>query len=246
MDCQKCQELLSDYLDGELASQDFSQVNMHLSACADCLAVHDDLNTIVGACQEQREQFYSVPNERALWLRISNVIESEEQAQRAAAASAVTTKEQRSGFSALLNRRWEFSLPQMVSTVAAIIIAVALGTVVGLQFTSRSNGDFRGQKSGLVINNVAVPAQENNSVKDGRFDAQNVSIEYWNQRVQERKPRWNPQMRDAFDRNMDVIDMTVKDAMNGLQQNPHDDVSEQMLNEALKDKMELLKEFSEY
>jgi hypothetical protein len=246
MDCQKCQELLSDYLDGELASQDYSQVNMHLSECADCLAVHDDLNTIVGACEEQREQFYSVPNERALWLRISNVIESEEQAQKAAASSAVTAKAQRSGFSGLLNRRWEFSLPQMVSTVAAIIIAVALGTAVGLRFTSRSNGDFTAQKSGPVITNVAAPTKGNNAGHDERFDAQTVSIEYWNQRVQERKPRWNPQMRDAFDRNMDVIDLTVKDAMNGLQQNPHDDVSEQMLSEALKDKMELLKEFSEY
>jgi len=44
---------------------------------------------------------------------------------------------------------------------------------------------------------------------------------------------------------MRVIDQAVSDSMNELNRNPHDEVSEQMLNEALNDKLALLKEFSD-
>jgi hypothetical protein len=52
-------------------------------------------------------------------------------------------------------------------------------------------------------------------------------------------------MRDAFDRNMKVIDDAVTNSLNELTRNPHDEVSEQMLNESLNDKLTLLKEFSD-
>jgi len=52
-------------------------------------------------------------------------------------------------------------------------------------------------------------------------------------------------MRETFERNMKVIDQAVSDSMNELRRNPHDEVSEQMLNESLNDKLALLKEFSD-
>jgi hypothetical protein len=59
------------------------------------------------------------------------------------------------------------------------------------------------------------------------------------------KARWSPQMRETFDRNMSVIDAAVNDSMDQLKQNPHDAISEDILNEALNDKVALLKEFSD-
>jgi hypothetical protein len=52
-------------------------------------------------------------------------------------------------------------------------------------------------------------------------------------------------MRETFDRNMKVIDQAVSESLNELNRNPHDEVSEQMLNDALNDKLSLLKEFSD-
>jgi len=52
-------------------------------------------------------------------------------------------------------------------------------------------------------------------------------------------------MRETFDRNMEVIDAAVNDSMRQLDQNPHDGVSEDILNAALNDKVELLKEFAD-
>jgi hypothetical protein len=80
---------------------------------------------------------------------------------------------------------------------------------------------------------------------DERMRQQQLTIEYWNQRVEQRKARWNPQVREAFERNVSMLDQTVEDSRRVLIQNPHDEVYEEMLNTALNDKMELLKEFSD-
>ncbi len=82
------------------------------------------------------------------------------------------------------------------------------------------------------------------SVND-RYRQQQQVIAYWNERVDLNKARWNPQMRDTFDKNMSVIDAAVNDSMRQLSQHPHDEVSEEILNAALNDKVELLKEFGE-
>ena len=52
-------------------------------------------------------------------------------------------------------------------------------------------------------------------------------------------------MRETFDRNMSVIDAAVNDSMSRLTQNPHDEVSVDILNVALDDKVQLLKEFAD-
>jgi hypothetical protein len=91
---------------------------------------------------------------------------------------------------------------------------------------------------------VVADSGANASVNDRVWQRQQV-INYWNQRVELNKARWSANMRETFDRNMRVIDQAVNDSMNELNRNPHDDVSEQMLNEALNDKLALLKEFSD-
>ena len=53
-------------------------------------------------------------------------------------------------------------------------------------------------------------------------------------------------MRETFERNMQAIDQAVANSLDELKRNPHDEVSEQMLNESLNDKLALLKEFSDF
>src|SRR5437667_6937678 len=93
------------------------------------------------------------------------------------------------------------------------------------------------QSAGLTISSNA-------SLKD-RIRQQQQMIEYWNQRVELNKARWNSQMRETFDRNMSVIDAALNDSMRELSTNPHDEVSEETLNAAFNDKVELLREFAE-
>jgi hypothetical protein len=109
-----------------------------------------------------------------------------------------------------------------------------LGTVIGMR--AFNSGGFR--SSGIAVPTDVV------TVKD-RYRQQQQTIDYWNKRVELNKARWNPEMRETFDRNLIVIDAAVNDSMGRLQQNPHDEVSEDILNAALSDKIALLKEFAE-
>jgi hypothetical protein len=64
------------------------------------------------------------------------------------------------------------------------------------------------------------------------------------QRVEQRKTRWNPRLREAFERNLSVIDAAVNDSLQQLDATPHDVVSEEALDAAMRDKKELLREFA--
>ncbi len=227
MNCEEYQDLLSDFLDGSLAPEDHHRVEAHLSACGVCADARSDLDAIVVFCRENRGEYAIVPNERALWLRISNTIENESPGRPRAEVPT------RAGWwSRLMNQSWQLSFPQLAGSVAVIVIVVALGAVVGVRRFGGGSG-------------IQAPVVSTGSSVEERYRAQQQAIAYWNQRVELNKARWNPQMRETFDRNMSVIDAAVNESMGRLKQNPHDEVSEEILNGALNDKVELLKEFAD-
>lgn len=231
MNCEKYQDFLSDFIDGSLAPEDHNSVETHLSVCIACSEARNDLGAIVGFCLERRGEYDAVPNERALWLRINNMIEVD-----SASPSRTTIPAKAGSWARLMNRSWQLSFPQLAAAVTVIIIVVSLFTIVGLRGFS-----FRGG-SGVQSPN-SVPPVGAVAVKE-RFRQQQQVIAYWNERVELNKARWNPQMRETFDKNIGVIDAAVNDSMRQLSQNPHDEVSEEILNAALNDKVELLKEFA--
>src|SRR5678816_4009412 len=128
MNCETCQELIHDLIDGSISQRDESTLNTHLKECLDCESVRQDLASIVGFCHTQRGQYDAPPNERALWLRIRNSIEAE-------LPSGVTVNSQRrpSFFGRLMGHSWELSLPQLAASAVAIVLLVSLATVVGLR-----------------------------------------------------------------------------------------------------------------
>jgi hypothetical protein len=232
MDCEKCSELLGDFLDGTLAGDDRTLLNAHLEECLGCGCVRDEIRSIVSTAQESREYFVAPPNERALWLRVRNTIEAELNADQRAAASSFTGGRE-NFLSRLMNKRWALSLPQLTAAVIAIVVGVSVITTVGVQ-------QFAGKNAERAQPETATGRSTRNLNPD-----QILAIEYLMQRVEERKSRWNPRMREAFDRNLSVIDATVSDSLRELKESPHDEISEESLNAALRDKMELLREFSE-
>jgi len=235
MNCEKCQDLISDFVDGSLSHQDQATLNSHLEECFHCAEVRNDLQSIVGFCQSQRGEYEAPPNERALWLRIRNIIETGAEPVARAAAPA-----RRKFWSSWTGRSWELSLPQLAASVAAIVLVVSLSTIVGLRRYQSGSPASAGGASGDG-NNMALAGER----LSNRFSQQQQMISFWNQRVEYNKARWSPQMRETFDRNLQVIDQAVNDSMNNLGQNPHDEVSEEMLNAALNEKLALLKEFAE-
>jgi len=234
MNCEQCQELVSGLVDGALSQKDQLSLNAHLEECFSCADVRKDLEAIVGFCRVNRGEYDATPNEQALWLRIRNTIESENNS--AAALTAQAVGEKGSGFlNRLLGQSWQLSFPQVAASVAAIVLVVTLMTVVGMR---------RFESSSTLNNGIAKGSTEGFDLS-GRKWQQQQAIKYWNARIETNKARWSPQMRDTFDRNLGVIDQAVNDSLKELNTNPHDEISEEMLNSALNEKIALLKEFSE-
>ena len=227
MNCEQCQELIHDLVDGSISRSDESILNTHLNGCLDCDGVRQDLAAIVDFCHMRRGEYEAPPNEQALWLRIRNVIEAEQR------GLTVAPAERRPSFwGRLMDRSWSVSLPQLAASVVAIVLLVSLATVVGLRRWESTGGETR------------FAGVEASNVNDRVWQRQQV-INYWNQRVELNKTRWSQDVRDSFDRSLLVIDQRVTNSLEELKRNPHDEFTEQMVNDAMNEKLALLKDFSD-
>ena len=234
MNCEQCQELIHDLVDGQISQRDEFTLNTHLEQCLDCESVRQDMAAIADFCQTHRGEYEAPPNAQALWLRIRNVIEAENGGRIAAKAEPSRP----SFLSRWLNHTWQLSLPQLAAATVAIVFLVSLMTVVGLR--RWGGNEVRVDRAYTATSDVNGTSDVND-----RVFQRTQAINYWNQRVEMNKARWSPQMRETFERNLRVIDEAVANSLNELNRNPHDEVSEQMLNESLNDKLALLKEFSD-
>jgi len=229
MNCEQCQELISDLLDGGLSHNETSLLDSHLEECLECTDVRADLESVLSFCRANRGVYDAPPNERALWLRVRNSIEATE------GRKSETVNQRKNSWRDFLTRSWQLSFPQLAASVAALVLIVALVTVVGLRRIDSNNASALSAK---VLNTGGYKLND-------RMSQQQQTISYWNTRITTNRARWSSQMRDTFDRNLNVIDQAVNDSLNELNKNPHDEVSEEMLNAALNEKIALLKEFSE-
>jgi hypothetical protein len=231
MNCERCQELISELVDGAVGVKDAALLNLHLAECLDCAEVRNDLESVLSFCRANRGQYDTPPNEHALWLRIRNSLE----ATAAANVSDATRSQRRGSWRDFFRRSWQLSFPQLAASVSVIVLIVALTTVVGI----------RRLDSGAAGNKPGSGGQSATFKLNDRMWQQQQTINYWNTRIATNRTRWNTQTRDTFDRNLNVIDSAVNDSLSELNKNPHDEVSEEMLNAALNEKIALLKEFSE-
>src|SRR4029079_7456746 len=227
MNCETCQELIHDLIDGSITQRDEFTLNTNLKECLDCDSVRQDLASIVGFCRTQRGQYEAPPNEQAMWLRIRNVIEAE------LPSKAVSNTELKPSFlGRLMGRTWELTLPQLAASTVAIVLLVSLSTVVGL----RRFGGYGGPPEPTKV--------EASNINDRIFQRQQV-IDYWKQRIELNKAHWSAENRAKFERSLKSIDEAIQISMDELNRNPHDDISWEMLNVSLDSKLTILKDYSE-
>lgn len=239
MTCDDCQENISLFLDNELDDTKSVAIQAHLSFCAECAKVCEDFALILDSCKVDLTAEPPPPNPQALWCRINNIIESE--------VKPVTLEaREETG-----RRARRFTFAQLASAVAGIALISSLLTVVGLKnYFEPSGSDFttRSTTSQTTFEKVLVKVgliESPQAARLKRFQEQEAAIEYWNKRVQARRAQWDARMREAFDRNLNEIDQAVSEYSVILEKNPTDDVSVEMLDSALNEKMNLLRAFSE-
>jgi hypothetical protein len=248
MNCEHCQELISVFLDNELDETSSGHVREHLAVCEACSKVCEDLAMIMDFCQLEQDEAALPPNPQALWCRINNIIESEVQAEFVKEHKEKVETMAAEAKSGWLPRRWHLSFPQLASAVLGIAILSSLLTVIGLKNFGASNDNFAANSEPTILDRVLgkiglaeTPRQKRERVIKER----ELAIDYWNKRVETRRSQWNAHLREAFDRNLNEINQAVNEYSLILQENPQDELSVEMLDSALNEKMDLLREFSE-
>ena len=244
MDCGVCQEYLSLFLDGELDDTRAANVRTHLSLCVECAKVCEDFAAILDTCKlDELCDEIIPPNPNALWCRISNTNEAE--------LKPEITPEPQQQPRGLFGRVWNLSFAQAASGVLAIALISSLLTVIGIKNYFQPTGEDFTSRSGesqttfeKLLSKVGL-TDTPQSARMKRMKEQQAVIENWNQRVQARRAMWDDNLRRGFDRNLQAIDQAVYEYTTTLEQNPEDELSGEMLDSVMTEKMNLLREFSE-
>lgn len=230
--------MISLFLDGELDATSSASVRSHLTLCPECAKVCEDFAAILDNCDAIEIDGAIPPNPQALWCRISNTIESEVKPDPEVAPEPP-------------RGRWNFSFSQIASAMVGIAVISSLLTIIGIRnYQEPSGDDFTTRSSETQTTFERVLAKVGlidtpQQARDRRLNEQQAAIEYWDKRVRVRREQWDNRMREAFDRNIAEIDRAVDEYTVILQENPEDELSGEMLDAALNDKMNLLRQFSQ-
>ncbi len=226
-------------MDSELGEVQAAGVRVHLAFCPACAHVCEDLTSILDVCRSESPAEIVPPNSQALWCRINNIIESE-----AKPPAPVPAEEPRGRF-------WRMSFLQFAAAVLVIAVISSVVTVFAVRkYTQPPADDFTARSAANQttfekllgrVGLIETPAQ----ARLRQAKEREATIEYWNARVQARRIQWNRTTREAFDRNLRVIEESVNDYTAILQKDPEDDLSGEMLDSVLNDKVNLLRDFAD-
>lgn len=238
MTCEECQENLSQFLDNEVDGSLSGSIATHLSVCAECAKLCEDFSAILDTCQSPTVDEQNPPNPDALWRRINNLIETE-----------TPRPEPEADPDKRPTRGYTFS--QLASAVIGIALISSLLTIVGTRNYFEPSGEDATTRSRSeqttfekVLSKVGL-VESPHEARMRRLEEQQAVIDYWNRRVMERRTKWDAHIRDAFDRNVREIDQAVSEYTNILEKDPQDELSGEMLDTALNEKVNLLRAFSE-
>ena len=223
MVCKQYQEQISDYIDGSLELGEQSQIERHLADCESCRAVRDDLLQIVHFSHQLPQHAPS----GAVWSRIeADVLE-----ERGSWFRTV------SWWAWLKTRHFNLSLPQMAATAAAVVIAVSAVVLVSRQDAAQNNA------RPVAPGSLGIEA---NPLSNPDFQQLEKQINRLSETVEQRKVEWDPELRSAFERNLLYVDQCLAECRHQLNDNPTDDVSQELMLNAYREKVRLLEGFERF
>ncbi|MGI8555433.1 MAG: anti-sigma factor family protein [Pyrinomonadaceae bacterium] len=243
MKCENCQELLSEFIDDQLDEKTVARVKAHLTLCLKCAEIYEDFSSILGVCDLNLAEEIPPPNEQALWCRINNLIETEVKSETLA-KQPPSSSAPRNWFSRMWQRSWSLSLTQLASAILGIALISSLLTVISLKNTNNPSGNSSATLFEKALGKIGL-IETQQEARARHLREQQTAIDYWNKRVATRRAQWDRHLREAFDRNLNEINQVVTDYNRTLEANPQDELSNEMLDSALNEKVELLREFSE-
>ena len=224
MGCKQCQELLSDYIDGALELGEQVNIERHLGDCEPCRAVRDDLLQIVHFSHQLPMQAPSA----ALWPRISSDL--------AELQPSFWTRSLR-WLASFRTLNFNFSVPQLIAGAAALAIVASIGVMI----SRRDN-----PQPELAANSGRLSMADIRPLSQTDLQQLEKQISQLSQTVEQRKESWDPELRTAFERNLLYIDQSLVECRHQLKDNPSDNVSQELMLNAYREKVRLLEGFEKF
>jgi hypothetical protein len=243
---QEWTDQLSDYLDGELSTDERQAVEAHLRGCADCTAVLNDLKRVIARAAVADAR----PPQADLWAGIAARIDA------GAPAGRVTPFVRRE------SKRVTFTLPQLAAA-AAVLIAVSggiawqaaerLGAAKAPAEVAQAGSPNAGLPRRSSPENVAseggtAPARptgaadfarvETVSMADAQYDAAVADLE---KALKAGRGRLDASTISVVEHNLQIIDQAINQAREALAGDPANSYLSSHLVEARRRKLDLLR-----
>lgn len=225
MVCTECQEILSEYIDGALELGEQVNIERHLADCEPCRAMRDDLLQIVHFSHQLPLQSPSP----ALWSRIRSDVDS--------LHTGVWSRPQR-WLARVRALNFNLSIPQLAAGAAVLVVVVSLSAIVS-------------QRDGRSIQSAApsVASAANADVtplSNSDFQQLEKQISSLSATVEQKKTSWDPELRSEYERNLYYIDQSLVECRHQLKNNPADDVAQELMLNAYREKVRLLDSFEKF
>ena len=222
MECRAVINSLSDFLDSQniwISDDEVKEIETHLTNCPACQNLKLELSEIKTAAREL--PLHTPP--RAMWTRITNVIEAEISAEN---APLHQTKNVSGWWGRLKSRKFTLSLPQLAAG-GALTSALIIAGISGIFIPHSGTLDFVGLQNALLLPDEGeIKAQ-----LERRMDAVNA-----------RKANWDSQRRAEFEQRMLKIDESLNRCRYMLKDNPKDAVHQEMVRALYSEKRQLLED----
>jgi len=222
MVCTQCQELLSEYIDGALELGEQVNIERHLADCESCRAVRDDLLQIVHFSNQLPLQSPSP----ALWTRIRSDVDS--------LPSGVWSRPQR-WLARIRTLNFNLSIPQLAAGAAALVVVVSIGAILS-----------QPGRPSLQPAAPSVASAEITPLSNADLQQLEKQISSLSETVEQKKNSWDPELRTEFERNLYYIDQSLVECRHQLKNNPADDVSQELMLNAYREKVRLLEGFDKF
>jgi Putative zinc-finger len=227
MNCLDYQDLLSEYIDGDLKPNKRLMVSDHLKSCTDCNLVHQDLKQIVGLSQ----QLPLLAPGNALWKKIEKEIPE---------TFTVENSKPQSLWAKFWQYSWQFSIsaPQLTGVLATLAVFLLLA----------STFSYAPQNSTLSssLQNTIVAHPVNTYVASPTEMELTGTIERLSNNIKERYKEWDPEIQSLYNRNLLLVDQTIEDCNQLSKRSPGDPVVHELMVTAYQEKIRLLEQFLSY
>jgi uncharacterized protein YoxC len=126
----------------------------------------------------------------------------------------------------------------MVAAAAALVIVISVGVIAFRRDTIST--------SNTLAESMHVSPGQVQPLANPDMEQLEQQINQLSQTVEQKKNAWNPELRAAFERNLLYVNQSLVECRHQLSDNPSDDVSQELMLNAYREKIRLLEGFKSF